>query len=68
VCAYLNPFEFGSRERWRQTRAFYAALFARGGDGSGERFRRLAKWSLISAGAMILVFMALAALAAARGA
>ena len=63
-----DPFEFGSRERWRQTRTFYGALFARGGDGAGERFRRLAKWSLITAGAMVLVFIALAAIAAARGA
>src|SRR5258708_319137 len=63
-----NPFEVNSRERWRQTRTFYAALFARDGEGHGERFRRLAKWSLISAGAMVVLFITLAVIGAARGA
>jgi hypothetical protein len=63
-----NPFEFNSRNRWRQTRAFYAALFARDGNGRGERFRRLAKRSLISAGTMFVLFIALAVIDVARGA
>lgn len=63
-----NPFEFSTGKRWRQTRIYYAALFARAGDGHGERFRRLAKWSLIAAGSMVVVFFALAVIDAAFGA
>ncbi len=62
-----NPFEYDTRERWRQMRRWYAALFTRDGDGAGERFRRLAKWSLIAAGAMLVLFLALAVIGAARG-
>jgi hypothetical protein len=62
-----NPFEFDARERWRQDRTYYAALFARDGTGPGERFRRLAKWSLISAGALSIVFIVLGVIDASRG-
>jgi hypothetical protein len=58
-----NLFEFDLRERWRQSLAFYAALFAREGSGHGERFRRWAKWSLIAAGTMMVLFVALAVIA-----
>lgn len=61
-----NPFEFNTRERWRQTRTYYAALFARDGDGRGERFRRLTKWSLISSARMVIIFIALLVIDAAR--
>jgi hypothetical protein len=61
-----NPFEFSSRERWRQTRTYYAALLARDGDGRGERFRRLTKWSLISSGTFVAIFIALIVIDAAR--
>jgi hypothetical protein len=54
-----TPFEFNTHERWRQTRTYYAALFARDGDGRGERFRRLTKWSLISSATMVIIFIAL---------
>lgn len=64
---HSNPYEFSLGERWSQTRTYYAALFARAGNGDGERFRRLAKWSLISAVAMLVVFFALAVIDAARG-
>ena len=45
-------------DRLRANRRYFGALFASEGGESGERYRRLAKWSLVGAAVMFICFVA----------
>jgi hypothetical protein len=47
------------RQRFAANTRYFGALWASSGDRAGETYRQLARWSLIAAAVMAIVFVAL---------